>query len=408
MLRESLTGLKVVDFSVIGAGPTCSMFLGDMGADVVKVEPPDGDPGRRLGPPWYHERESAVYVAFNRNKRSVCIDLKSPEGVAVARRLIASADVVVESFRPGVLDRLGLGYAAMQECNPRLVYCSVSAYGRTGDYATRAGVDGILQAASGLMMVLGEAGQAPGKVQAPIVDVATGYMATIGVLARLIQRVRGGKGGHVDVSLFGTAVALQQPSFTGFLGDGALPARVGSAAPYSAPNEAFAARDGWIMIAAYLGNRWDRLCELLERPELVEDQRFLTSSLRVSNRDAMRVELSAALALHDCDHWVDLLLQNDILCSKVCNYADVVESPALAHLQLIAEMHGDDGHTYRTPGFPINSRESQSTPHRAPPRLGQDTKAVLFELGYLRDEIDALLSSGALLAPDSKGGHAGT
>ncbi|VVE61265.1 carnitine dehydratase [Pandoraea captiosa] len=395
MIRESLSGLNVVDFTWIGAGPTCSMLLGDLGADVVKVEPPDGDHGRRLGPPWVNGDTSAVYAGFNRNKRSICLDLKSTAGFNVAMRLASRADVVLESFRPGVADRLGLGYDAVRAQNPRVVYGSVSAYGATGEYASRAGVDGILQAASGLMMLMGEAGQAPGKVQTPIVDIATGYMATVGVLAQLMERERTGNGGYLDISLFGTAVALQQPSLTGYLGDGDQPLRTGSAAPYSAPNEAFAARDGWIMVAAYLGDQWQRLCKLLDRQELIDDPRFATSSLRVKHRPAMRDELNRTFGTRDCAFWLDALVANDILCSKVCGYDDLMENPALAHLQLIAEMRDGAGRRFRTPGLPLNSRESQSRAHRAPPDLGEHTEAILAELGYDPREASALLQSGA-------------
>jgi crotonobetainyl-CoA:carnitine CoA-transferase CaiB-like acyl-CoA transferase len=396
MLRESLTGIKVVDFSQIGAGPTCSMYLGDLGADVIKVEPPSGDAGRQLGPPWYFERESAVYVAFNRNKRGVCLDLKTKGGLQVAQRLIDEADVLVESFRPGVLERFGLGYDTVSARNPKLVYCSVSAYGSTGESARLAGVDGIIQAASGLMTLLGEDGQPPGKVQTPIVDISTGYIASIAVLAQLFQRTRTGKGGYLDISMLATAVALQQASMTGFLADGALPARTGSAAPYSAPNEAFEAADGWVMVAAYLGDRWEKFCAVLGLPDMVNDARFATSSQRVLNRPAMRAAIAPAFKRFNCAHWLERLSASDILCSKVADYHDLMANPALEHLQLIADMQGRNGKTYRTPGFPANSRESQSTPHRAPPGLGEHTKTVLEELGYSGDDIHKLIASGAV------------
>lgn len=396
MLRESLSGIKVVDFSQIGAGPTCSMYLGDLGADVIKVEPPSGDAGRKLGPPWYFDRESAVYVAFNRNKRGICLDLKMPGGLKVAQRLIDDADVLVESFRPGVLERFGLGYKAVSVRNPKIIYCSISAYGSTGDSAKLAGVDGIIQAASGLMTLLGEDGQPPSKVQTPIVDISTGYIASIAVLAQLIQRMRTGRGAYLDISMFATAVALQQASITGFLGDGALPGRTGSAAPYSAPNEAFEASNGWVMVAAYLGDRWEKFCDILELPDLVSDPRFATSSQRVLNRPAMRTAIASRFKRFDCAYWLERLAAADILCSKVADYHDLIANPALEHLQLIADMQGRNGKTYRTPGFPANSRESQSVSHRAPPDLGEHTKTVLEELGYSSDDIHHLIASGGV------------
>lgn len=398
MLRKSLEGVRIADFSQIGAGPTCSMFLGDLGADVIKVEPPTGDIGRVLGPPWIADDLSSVFAAFNRNKRSVCIDLKSERGLEAAIRIARSCDVLIESFRPGVMERFGLGYEAVRALNPGIVYCSVSAYGSTGDAARLGGVDGIVQAASGLMSLLGDEGQPPSKVQAPIVDVTSGYIATIAVIAQLYERQRTGVGGYLDVAMFAAAVALQQSSLTGFLGDGDLPQRLGSAAPYSAPNEAFPASDGWIMVAAYQGGRWERLCDLLGRPDLLSDPRFTTSALRVRNRQAMRTELAAAFSGRSCAYWLERLMAEDILCSKVCDYIDLLQDPNLAHLQLITTLTDELGRSYRVPGFPVNSRESQSLPHRAAPVLGQHTTEVLAELGFSAAETTALLAAGAVLA----------
>ncbi|WP_246683335.1 CoA transferase [Mesorhizobium sp. B2-1-3A] len=401
MLRKSLKNVRVADFSQIGAGPTCSMFLGDLGADVIKVEPPSGDIGRGLGPPWVADNVSSVFVAFNRNKRSICIDLKSEQGLRAAKRLVQSCDVLIESFRPGVMDRLGLGHGEVSADNPGIVYCSVSAYGSTGEAARLGGVDGIVQAESGLMSLLGDEGQPPSKVQAPVVDVTTGYVATIAVMAQLYQRQATGFGGYLDVSMLGAAVALQQSSLTGFLGDGELPGRLGSAAPYSAPNEAFPASDGWIMVAAYQGGRWERLCEILERTDLAQDPRFETSALRVRNRQAMRAELGGAFSRHPCAYWLERLMARDILCSKVCDYADLIENPAVAHLELITSLTDDLGRSHRVPGFPVNSRESQSLPHRAPPRLGQHTLEVLSELDFTAAEAAALVTTGAVFADRS-------
>jgi crotonobetainyl-CoA:carnitine CoA-transferase CaiB-like acyl-CoA transferase len=375
------------------------MYLGDLGADIVKIEPPTGDAARKLGPPWYFERESAIYVAFNRNKRGICLDLKTPGGLKVAQQLIDEADVLVESFRPGVMERFGLGYEQVKVRNPKIVYCSVSAYGSTGDSAKLPGVDGIIQSASGLMSLLGDDSQPPLKVQTPIVDISTGYIASIAVLAQLFQRTRTDVGGYLDVSMFATAVALQQASMTGFFGNGALPERTGSAAPYSAPNEAFEASDGWVMVAAYLGDRWQKFCDIVGLPELIDDPRFATSSDRVINRSQMRLAIAPAFKSHDCTHWLSRLTSADILCSKVADYNDLMANPALDHLQLIADMTGPDGHVYRTPGFPVNSRESQSLPHRAPPGLGEHTRAVLEELGYTHADAQALIANGAVGVP---------
>jgi crotonobetainyl-CoA:carnitine CoA-transferase CaiB-like acyl-CoA transferase len=394
MLRNALEGVRVLDFSQIAAGPACSMLLADMGAHVVKVEPPGGDLGRGLGPGWVGA-DSALFHAFNRNKQGICLDLKSQEGVAMARRLVAQADVLVESMRPGVMHRLGLGYEQLRADHPRLVYCSISAYGQQGPYSHRPGVDGILQADSGLMSIIGVPGAEPCKVQAPVVDVITGHIACTGVLAKLMQRDRNGEGGHLDVNLMNCAISLQLPSIASYMSDGALPVRMGSAAPYSAPNEAFETADGWVMVAAYIGDRWDRLCRVLRRPELIDDERFASSRLRTANRTALRMELGDSFRRQSTSYWLEALLAEDILCAKVASYEDL-----MAHPQLIANgtMTSVDvrGHgSLRMPGFPINSLSENSLPHRPAPTLGQHTREVLRACAAKDEEIDALIASGA-------------
>lgn len=396
MLRTALSGLTVIDFTQIGAGPTCSMLLADMGARVIKVEAPEGELGRTLGPPWIG-KDSALFHAFNRNKLGLCLDLKTAEGVAIAKQLIAQADIVIESMRPGVMNRLGLGYEQLAPEHPRLIYCSVSAYGQTGPYANHAGVDGILQADTGLMSLIGSPGTEPGKVQAPVVDVVTGYVACMGILAKLNERSRDGMGGHLDVNLMNSALALQQSSFTSYLSDGELPNRIGSAAPYSAPNEAFETADGWIMVAAYSGNRWDRLCEALALPHLIDDDRFATSPKRVANRDAMREALTESFRTKPSDHWLPLLRGADILCARVANYADVERHPQVAANAMIATMQHPTLGTIRTPGFPINSAETNSVPHAPAPSRGQHSRDVLAELGFSVEQINRLVDERVVL-----------
>jgi crotonobetainyl-CoA:carnitine CoA-transferase CaiB-like acyl-CoA transferase len=396
MIRTCLEGVSVLDFTQIGAGPTCTMMLADFGASVVKVEPPSGDLGRHLGPPWYGDH-SPVFIAFNRGKRSICIDLKSAGGREVAHRLALKADVVVESFRPGVMDQFGLGYAALAAEHPQLIYCAVSGYGQTGPLAQEAGVDGILQAASGLMGLIGDETTGPCKVQAPIVDVSTGYIGALAVLAALMERQKTGRGSYLDVSLFATAVALQQSAVTSYLGDGQQPRKMGSAAPYSAPNEAFEASDGWIMVAAYIGERWRRLCEILDLPHLVDDSRFKTSGDRVVNRAEMRSILGAAFRRRSCAEWLTLLKDADILCSRVAEYADLLANPQLAHLNMLVDLDHPTEGRFRTPGLPINPRETNRLAFAAPARLGEHAPLILQEFGFTPDEIEGFLNSGAVV-----------
>jgi crotonobetainyl-CoA:carnitine CoA-transferase CaiB-like acyl-CoA transferase len=395
MLRHALDGLTVLDFTQIVAGPACTMLLADMGASVLKVEAPDGDLGRRLGPAWIGE-DSAIYHAFNRNKRSLCLDLKTLEGAEIARRLAARADVVVESMRPGVMDRLGLGYRRLAAENPRLVYCSISAYGQDGPYAGHAGVDGIIQADSGLMSIIGTPGAEPSKVQAPVVDVFTGYVAATGILAKLVQRARDGRGGHLDVNLFNAAIAMQQASLASFLADGVVPERIGSAAPYSAPNEAFETADGWIMVAAYIGDRWQRLCDRLGCPELADDPRFATSGSRLANRAEMRRLLGERFRARSTANWVKELGAADILCAPVSTYADLSAHPQLAANRMVARLAGPDGTTVETPGFPIDSAAANAMPHAPAPGRGEHSREVLAELGYGGAQIERLVRDGAV------------
>ncbi|MBT2305528.1 CoA transferase [Variovorax paradoxus] len=400
MLRHALDGLTVVDFTQIGAGPTCTMLMADMGARVLKVESPGGELGRSLGPGWVGD-DAALFHGFNRNKLGVALDLKTAGGAAVARRLIAGADIVVESMRPGVMARLGLGFEQLSGIHPALIYCSISAYGQTGPYADRAGVDGIVQADSGLMGLIGLEGAEPCKVQAPIVDVMTGYVAVMAVLAKLAQRARDGQGGQLDVNLLNAALALQQSSITSFFADGELPVRMGSAAPYSAPNQAFETRDGWVMIAAYMPERWTRLCELLGIPRIATDPRFATSPLRVANRHAMVAVLTEVLKTRTTEEWLPLLRAGDILCSRVATYEDVAQHPQVASNGMLAEVEHPEHGTIRMPGFPVDSAEANACAHRAAPSCGQDTRQVLRESGYDDAEIDGLLCARAVHCADS-------
>ena len=390
-LNRALEGLRVLDFSQVGAGPACGMLLGDLGADVVKVEAPGGDIGRKLGPPW-QEGESVVSMSFNRNKRSIVLDLKKPDGVATARRFASRADVVLESFRPGVMDKLGLGYARLSEDHPRLVFCSVSAYGQSGPWRDKPGVDGIIQAVSGLMSLIGEEGAPPMKVQTPAADVTTGFLATIAVLAALRERDRSGRGQHLDVSLYNSALMLQQSALASYLSDREKPQRSGSAAPYSAPNEAYPTKDGWIQIGAYHEDRWKKFCEVLG---LEAREEFSTNPKRVANRKNLNAAITARLSDKTTAEWLPLLEAADIICGPIADYDEVVRSPQLAHNGVIVEMQHPTAGTVRMPGFAVGNRDAQSRVRRPPPRIGEHAREVLADHGFSQQEIDALIASGA-------------
>ncbi len=390
MLNKALDGVTVIDFTHIGAGPTSTMLLADMGAKVVKIEPPEGELGRKLGPSWIG-KDSALFHGFNRNKLGVTLDLKSSAGVDAARKLVSNAEIVVESMRPGVMARLGLGFDTLRNLNPRIVYCSISAYGQSGPYAERPGVDGILQADSGLMSIIGTENAEPSKVQAPIIDVFTGYVAVMGILAQLRKTTETGQGAHLDVNLFNSAIALQQVSLSNYLADAVVPQKIGSAAPYSAPNEAFEASDGWFMLAAYNGGRWERLCDILGIPEMRTDPRFVDSASRVANRKAMKEMLGDHFILRTREEWLAVLRDADILCSPVSDYEDLMNHPQLAASKMLLPLVHPQVGEIRVPGFPINSGVMNAMDHSVAPRLGEHNKNVFETLGLSDAEIASVL-----------------
>jgi len=395
-INAALAGIRVLDFAQVGAGPMCSMQLGDLGADVFKVEPPAGDLGRKLGPPW-QEGESVVSMSFNRNKRSLVVDMKKPGSAALILRMATQADVVIESFRPGVMDKLGIGYQALGAVNPRLVYCSVSAYGQTGPWKDKPGVDGIVQAVSGLMSNIGEENSPPMKVLVPAVDMVTGFLATTAVLAALRTRDATGRGQHLDQSLYNSAVMLQQSAVASYLSDGEVPARTGTAAPYSAPNEAYPTRDGWIMVAAYHEDRWKAFCSVIGDPAMATHPDFATNPQRVANRGRLMAQVTARLASKTSTEWQAILEAADIICGPIADYRMLVESPQLAHNGVIVETRNTIAGTVRMPGMALGDRNAQSRVHRGPPAVGEHSCEILAAFGLARPEIDALLASGTVV-----------
>lgn len=394
MLQESLRGIRVLDFTHVVAGPVCAMTLGDLGAEVIKVEPPGGERGRRIGPPWQHG-ESMIHLSVNRNKRSIAIDLKSERGRAVVRRIAGEVDVVVESFRPGVMESLGLGAADLRATHPDLVYCSISAYGQTGEARNRPGVDGVMQAVTGLMSSLGEPGSGPSKVPVPVADMVTGHLATVAILAALHQ-VRDGAGGqHLDVSLYHATVMLQQIGFASFLASGREADKLGSGAPYAAPNEAFPTADGHVMLAAYDPDRWSALCAVLGVPALRTDPRFATNDARVAHRPSLRAELSRRLVRHPTRYWLPLLAERDILCAPVATYSDVVASPEYRASGLEIEVEHPIAGRVRMPGFALGPSHPASRPS-PPPTLGQNSLEVLAGFGFTAVEQASLVDSGVV------------
>ncbi len=395
-----LDGVRVVDLSQGAAGPVCTQLLGDFGADVIKVEPPEGEWGRQLGPPFYTlpdgSQTAAAYMGMNRNKRSVVVDLKHPAGREVVLRLVDRADVFVESFRPGVAERLGLGPETLQVRNPRLVYCRISAFGQEGPWRDRPGVDGVVQAMSGLMSITGTEDGPPVKVGVPAADMVGGFLAATGILLALLARQRTGFGQVVDLSLLDALLAFQTVPLAMFFCSGSPPPRSGSAAPYAAPNEAFPTQDGWIMVAAYSPQRWESLCRLLGHPEWSTDPRFRTNDLRVRNRSALRALLEPIFRTRTTAEWMALLQEADILCAPLLSYPELVISPHVAAREMVVELEHPQAGTARVAGIPIRLTHTPGRVTRPAPLPGEHTREVLREAGYVEAEVEELVRCGAV------------
>jgi crotonobetainyl-CoA:carnitine CoA-transferase CaiB-like acyl-CoA transferase len=375
MLHCALKGIRVIDFTQVAAGPTCTMLLGDMGADVIKIEPPQGDLSRSLSP--FVQGQSVQFFAMNRNKRGVTLDLKDPAQRDEALRLTQTADVVVESNRPGVMERLGLGYPAVKAQNPGVVYCSVSAYGQEGAWRAFPGVDGVLQAISGLMSLIGEPGSPPYKLQVPVVDVMTGHLATLSILAALLQKKEKGTGQFLDVNMFASAMALQHTTLASYLSTGEVPTPIGSAAPYAAPNEALRCQDGWIMVAAYQPDRWAALCTALDAPHLVDHPRLASSVLRLQNRPEMARELEQRLARGTVAQWIARLQAVDIICAPVNDYAQATATPAFQDRVALDVVEMGEADRIVMPGSLWGAGAGPAQPVLRAPGLGEHNQHIL-------------------------------
>jgi crotonobetainyl-CoA:carnitine CoA-transferase CaiB-like acyl-CoA transferase len=398
-----LAGLRVIDCSTVLAGPYCTMLLGDLGADVVKIEPPNGDATRGWGPPWVGqgtERTAAYYLAINRNKRAIRLDLKTTEGAGVLRRLLAGGDVVVENFRVGGFARLGFDDAELERINPALVHLAISGFGTSGASAALPGYDFIIQAASGLMSITGQADSAggePTKVGVAISDVVTGMLGAVAILAALHGRERGGAGGQrVDVSLLGATMASLVNQAQNAFVSGAPPGRLGNAHPNIVPYETFATADGVIAVAVGSERQWERFCEALGSAGLAADPRFATNGDRVERRAELRPILAARLAERPSAVWLSALDAAGIPCAPINDVVAAFESDAAAALGMTVEMEHPAWGTIRQIGLPFAFSATPASIRLPPPTLGQDTDAILGELGYSPAEMEALRANGAV------------
>lgn len=392
----ALDGITILDFSQVMAGPFCTMLLGDMGAEVIKIETKRGDTTRRMA--GADETFSPAFGAVNRNKRSVVLNLKHPDGQEAARRLVARADVLVENFRPGVMAKFGLAYSDVCDLNPGLIYTSISGFGQTGPYAQRGGFDLIAQGMSGIMSITGEPGRPPVKCGIPVTDLGAGMMALYGILTALLYREKTGKGQHVDTSLLEAGVGLSVWEATQYFSGRGVPGPMGSAHRMSAPYQAVRCADGYITIGGANERTWRRFAELCGHPEWCDDPRFRTPTERVENRKALEQAIEAVTRKRPCAYWLEALERAGIPGGPILDYSQVFADPHVQARDMIWEYDAPTGETQQTPGNPVKMSETPATVHARPPALGEHTREVLARVGYTAEEIDALCASGAVSA----------
>jgi len=397
LTRGAMTGLKVVDLSRVLAGPLCTQMLADHGADVVKIEPPAGDETRGLGPPFDAAGQAAYFSAVNRGKRGMALDLSRSEGRAVLEALLGDADVLVENFLPGTMERWGLGFDALSARFPRLIYCAISGFGADGPLGGLPGYDAVLQAMCGLMSINGAQDSGPTRVGVPIVDYLTGYNALTGVLLALAARERTGLGQRVEVTLFDTGLALLVPHAANWLCSGNVPGRLGSAHPNIAPYDKFAASDGEIFLGILNDGQFRRFCQKVERSDLLDDPRFRSNADRLTHVAALRAELERTLAGFKSDDLCRELMRSGVPAGPVNNVAQAFAQPHVAHRGMLVESEG-----HRAPGIPVKLMQTPGGAGRRPPRFGEHAREILTEAGFDQTAIDGLIETGIVATNDHK------
>ncbi len=401
--QSALSGMVVLDLTQIMAGPFCTMVLADMGADVIKVEKPNGgDDNRRMGPPFIKDW-SAGFLALNRNKRSLAVDLRNEAGQTMFKRLVAGADAVVENFRPGVMERLGLGYEALAAIKPSLVYCSVSGFGNTGPDAAKGGFDLVAQGVSGLMSITGHPGMPPAKVGVPITDISAGLLSANGVLCAYIHALKTGQGQQVDTSLMEAGVAYTVWESSVYFADGEIPGPLGSAHRVSAPYQALKTSDGHLNIGAATQPTWEQLCRAIGAEALIDDPRFKLPGDRKARQDELAALLEETFTTDTTANWLKMLEEAGVVAGPIYNMEQVYKDPQVLARNMLVDLEDPDLGTIHNIGIPVKLSATPGQIRTRAPMLGEHSSEVLMEHGFSQAEVDELVGANVVLENQGPG-----
>ena len=401
--NSALSGMVVLDLTQIMAGPFCTMSLADMGADVIKVEKLNGgDDNRRMGPPFINDW-SAGFLALNRNKRSLAVDLRSEVGRIMFKRLVEKADALVENFRPGVMERLGLDYESLAAIKPSLVYCSVSGFGNSGPYAKKGGFDLVAQGVSGLMSITGHPDLPPAKVGVPITDISAGLLAANGVLCAYIHALKTGHGQQVDTSLMEAGVAYTVWESSVYFADGDIPGPLGSAHRVSAPYQALRTLDGYLNIGAATQPTWEQLCRAIGQESLIDDYRFLIPGDRKARQDELATLLEETFSTDTTGNWLKLLEDAGVVAGPIYNMDQVYKDPQVLARQMLVDLEDPELGTIHNIGIPVKLSSTPGQIRTRAPMLGEHSAEVLMENGFSQAEVDELLELGVVMENQGPG-----
>ncbi len=391
-----LEGVKVLDLTTVMAGPYCSMVLGDMGAEIIKVENfPEGDASRRFDPKI--NDESYCFAVLNRNKKSIALDMKNPRGKEIFMKLAAKADIITENFRPGVVKRLGIDYDVVKQFNPGVIYASMSGFGQTGPYGKKGGFDIVAQGMSGIMMMTGYPGGRPAKVGIAMNDIASGVTALYGILGAYIGKLRAGTGQYLETSLLEAGLAWSQWEFGAYFGSGELPTATGTRHRRSTPYQAYKTQDGYVTVGANNNKLWTNFCTMVcGKPEWLTDPRFRDLPSRLRNIDALEKEIETVFATQPAAHWVEKLDAAEVPGGPVYRYDQIMDDPHIKARNMVVDIEHPKIGPMKTLGLPLKSTGELTAIRKPAPWLGQHTDEVLHGLGYGDAEIDALFESGTV------------